>query len=73
MVYCKVQAEFFRQNFWDICIDITADLIYNNIGNEVLPRMLYILNRLFKLMTSAIFDAGIVSFFCVFRRYFYVD
>lgn len=46
----------------DTCIDITADLIYNNIGNEVLPRMFYILNRLFKLMTSAIFDAEIVSF-----------
>lgn len=54
-------------------IDITAELIYNNIGNEVLPRMPYILNRLFKLMTSAIIDAGIVSFFCVLWRISYVD
>lgn len=48
--------------FLNTGIDMTADLIYNNIGNEVLPRMFYILNRLFKLMTSAIFDAEIVSF-----------
>ena len=32
--------------------------------------MLYILNRLFKLMTSAIFDAEIVGFFCVSGGFF---
>ena len=44
--------------------------LFDNTGNEVLQRMLYILNCLLRLMAYMIIDVGIVSFFCVFRSYF---